>query len=101
MKGIMDARTSYSLVLTVAVTLIVGRAIAQRKEMVSRGLSKACVTRGWIPGAFSFTGMKVTHSDGSPFAGIGIVPDIVVPLRAVDFATGRDPELAAAIQAFK
>ena len=53
-----------------------------------------------LPGgfAFTFTGMRVTHADGSRFDGIGIIPDVEVELKAEDFAAGRDPDLEAAIR---
>ena len=45
------------------------------------------ITGVQLPGAFafSFTGMKVTHADGSPFLGLGIVPDVDVKLSAAAF----------------
>ena len=58
------------------------------------------ITGMMLPGgyALSFTGMRITHADGTRFDGIGIVPDVVVPLRAADFAAGRDPELETAVR---
>ena len=59
------------------------------------------ITGVQLPGhfGFSFTGMEVLHADAakSVFHGIGIVPDIEVPLLAQDFADGTDAELLAAI----
>ena len=59
------------------------------------------ITGVMLPGdfGFSFTGMDIRHADmdHSVFHGVGIVPDIAVPLTAQDFATGKDPELMAAI----
>ena len=56
-----------------------------------------------LPGAFgfSFTGMDVRHADAaqSVFHGIGIVPDVEVPLDAASLAAGVDPELEAAVAA--
>lgn len=54
-----------------------------------------------LPGlfGFEFTGVKITHADGSRFHGVGIVPDIVVTPTPQDFAAHRDPELLAAISA--
>ncbi|MFO0758905.1 MAG: S41 family peptidase [Byssovorax sp.] len=59
------------------------------------------ITGMQLPGdfAFSFTGMNVQHADGSPFLGIGIVPDVEVPLTAAAFRDGVDQELMAAIDA--
>jgi hypothetical protein len=48
--------------------------------------------------AVSFTGERVRNADGSQFVGVGITPDILVPLAAQDFAAGRDPELQAALR---
>jgi C-terminal processing protease CtpA/Prc len=57
------------------------------------------ITGMQLPGnfAFSFTGMNILHADGSPFMGIGIVPDIEVPLTAAAFRDGVDQELTVAI----
>jgi len=59
------------------------------------------ITGVQVPGnfTFSFTGMDIRHADAqhSVFHGIGIVPDIEVPLTPQDFAAGVDPELEAAI----
>ncbi len=59
------------------------------------------ITGAQLPGSFgfSFTGMEVRHADAekSVFHGVGIVPDIEVPLSAAAFAAGDDPELEAAI----
>jgi hypothetical protein len=43
--------------------------------------------------------MEVRHADAeqSVFHGIGILPDIDVPLSPTDFANGTDPEIGAAI----
>ena len=59
------------------------------------------ITGVQLPGAFamSYTGMTVLHADGSPFHGIGIVPDVPVVLDAAAFRDGIDPELQAAIAA--
>jgi hypothetical protein len=49
---------------------------------------------------FSFTGMDVRHADAaaSVFHGIGIVPDVEVPLDAASFAAGEDPELVPPVR---
>jgi len=58
------------------------------------------ITRLGLPGggAFIFTGLEVRMTDGAPFHGIGIVPDVEVLPTAADFAAGRDPELLKAIE---
>lgn len=59
------------------------------------------ITGVQLPGlyALSFTGMEVLHANAekSVFHGVGIVPDMEVPLSPSDFAAGDDPELNAAI----
>lgn len=59
------------------------------------------ITGVQLPGGFelSFTGMEVRHADPakSTFHGLGILPDIDVPLSAADLAAGTDPELEAAV----
>lgn len=57
------------------------------------------ITGVQLPGrfGFAFTGMEVLHADHSVFHGVGLVPDIEVPLSAADFAAGDDPELEEAI----
>src|SRR5262249_8300745 len=55
-----------------------------------------------LPGGFgfTFTRMEVRNPDGSPFHGVGIVPDIVVPMDARDLANGVDRDLLTAIPLF-
>ena len=57
------------------------------------------ITNAWLPGRWqvTFTGMKLTNSDGSDFHGIGVVPDIEVTPTPADFAAGVDPELMEAL----
>lgn len=59
------------------------------------------ITGVQLAGGFelSFTGMEVRHADPSKstFHGLGIIPDIDVPLSAADLAAGTDPELEAAV----
>ena len=57
------------------------------------------ITRVRLPGGatFSFTGMRVTHRDGSPFHARGHVPDVVVEQSAADLREGRDTVLLRAI----
>ena len=42
---------------------------------------------------------RESFPDGSPFEGIGIVPDLAVDTTPEDLAAGRDPALLAAIEA--
>lgn len=98
------------------VVLLVGHATVSAAENFSTMLVDAgrvtvvgrtsAATNGNITGvlvpagfAFTFTGMDVRHADAnaSVFHGIGIVPDVDVPLDAASFAAGKDPELEAAI----
>ena len=53
-----------------------------------------------LPGNFqiTFTGMLLLSPDGSPFHGIGVVPDEEVVPTAEDFEAGTDPELSRAIE---
>jgi C-terminal processing protease CtpA/Prc len=52
-----------------------------------------------LPGRFIFTytGMEVRNPDGSPFFGIGIVPDREVPITAEDLRDGIDRPLLEAL----
>jgi C-terminal processing protease CtpA/Prc len=52
-----------------------------------------------LPGAlgFSFTGMGLLNPDGSTFHGVGIQPDVTVPMSATDFRDGVDRDLLTAI----
>jgi hypothetical protein len=52
-----------------------------------------------LPGGFgfTFTGMEVLNPDGSRFHGIGIEPDVYVPLTAQDLRDGVDRDLLTAI----
>jgi hypothetical protein len=75
---------------------------AKRVTVVGR---RSASTNGNITGVelpagftFKFTGMDIAHRGGSPFNGVGIVPDIEVKLTPQDFAEGRDPELEAAVK---
>jgi len=58
------------------------------------------ITGVQLPGGYglSFTGMHVAHPDGSPFFGIGHVPDVVVEPTAGDVAAHHDAVLARAIE---
>jgi hypothetical protein len=75
---------------------------AKRVTVVGRrtASTNGNITGVELPGgfAFQFTGMDIAHRDGSPFNGVGIVPDIPVSLTPRDFAEGRDPELEAAVK---
>jgi C-terminal processing protease CtpA/Prc len=46
---------------------------------------------------FSYTGMEVLNPDGSTFHGVGIAPDITVPLTRTDLRDGIDRDLLTAI----
>ncbi len=52
-----------------------------------------------VPGGFgfTFTGMEVLNPDGSRFHGIGIEPDVYVPITAEDLRDGIDRDLLTAI----
>lgn len=50
---------------------------------------------------FTFTGMDVRRADGSPFRGIGIVPDVEVKETVSDLAQGADPQLLRAVLELK
>ncbi len=39
-----------------------------------------------------------TQSDGSPYVGVGIEPDVVVPTTLADVRAGKDPVLEAAVR---
>ena len=57
------------------------------------------ITGAQLPGGFGFmyTGMQLLNPDGSRFHGIGIVPDINVPVTAEDLRDGVDRDLLTAI----
>jgi C-terminal processing protease CtpA/Prc len=59
------------------------------------------ITGASLPGTFgfSYTGMQVLNPDGSTFHGVGIHPDVEVPLTAADLRDGVDRDLQAAIDA--
>ncbi len=49
----------------------------------------------------SFTGMLTTWPDGSPFKGIGIVPDVEVPATLDSLVEGRDEILEKGVETLK
>ena len=57
------------------------------------------ITGVQLPGGFgfSYTGMEVRNPNGSRFHGIGIKPDVFVPLTAEDLRDGVDRDLLTAI----
>jgi C-terminal processing protease CtpA/Prc len=57
------------------------------------------VTRIRLAGGylFSYTGGLVTNVDGGRFMGVGIRPDITVPVTAQDLASGTDRDLLTAL----
>jgi C-terminal processing protease CtpA/Prc len=57
------------------------------------------ITGVLLPGAFglTFTGLEVLQPDGSTFHGVGVLPDLTVPLSAAALANGTDPELDMAL----
>lgn len=57
------------------------------------------ITGVQLPGGFEFlyTGMEVRNVDGSTFHGVGITPDIEVPLTAADLRDGIDRDILTAI----
>jgi hypothetical protein len=57
------------------------------------------ITGVQVPGGFgfSYTGMEVLNPDGSQHHGIGIEPDVYVPLTAEDLRDGIDRDLLTAI----
>ena len=52
-----------------------------------------------LPGgfAFNYTGMEVQYPDGGQFHGVGIEPDVLVPITAEDLRDGVDRDLLEAI----
>jgi C-terminal processing protease CtpA/Prc len=56
------------------------------------------ITAVQLPGgfAFSYTGMQLLNPDGSRFHGIGILPDIEVPVTPADLHNGVDRDLLTA-----
>jgi hypothetical protein len=52
-----------------------------------------------LPGGFAvtFSGSRQTSADGSLLHGVGILPDVEVPIDPVAYAQGDDPELLVAI----
>jgi hypothetical protein len=58
------------------------------------------VTGIQLPGGFAMTmtGMETLWRDGSPFHGIGVIPDIEVSHQAAYFRDGLDADIIAAIQ---
>jgi len=46
---------------------------------------------------FGLSTKRLFMPDGSPFEGVGIAPDIEVPIHAEDLATGKDPVLEKAL----
>ncbi len=61
------------------------------------------ITGVQLPGGFGFTytGVQTLNPDGSRFHGIGIAPDVTVPLTAADLRDGVDRDLLAAVSALK
>ena len=59
------------------------------------------ITGVYLPGGFGFlyTGTNVRRADGSQFHGIGLQPDLPVPLTAADLRDGVDRDLLVAIDA--
>lgn len=53
-----------------------------------------------LPGGYavSFTGLRVLRHDGKPHHGVGIVPDVVVPVTRQAVLDGRDEQLQAALK---
>lgn len=75
---------------------------ADRVHVVGR---RSAGTTGSITGlqlpaefVFTFTGMHVQYRDGSPFHGIGILPDTEVQPTASGLAAGRDEVLEKAVE---
>jgi hypothetical protein len=88
---------------TVSAAETLATVLTDAKRVRVFGQSPSAGSNGNIPGiqlpggfALTFSGMEVLHADRSPFAGIGIVPDVLVPVTADDLARGEDPELKAA-----
>jgi hypothetical protein len=52
-----------------------------------------------LPGRFTmlFPSLEILQPDGSTFHGVGVLPDLVVPLSAAALANGADPELEMAL----
>jgi C-terminal processing protease CtpA/Prc len=46
----------------------------------------------------TWTGMKVLKRDGSPYHGIGVIPDIMVQPQLKDIRIGKDTQLEAAVE---
>lgn len=57
------------------------------------------ITGVLLPGAFglTFTGLEVLQPDGSTFHGVGVLPDLTVPIAPSALANGADPELEMAL----
>jgi hypothetical protein len=62
--------------------------------------ANGAVTPALLPGGFAmmFTGMRVTHADGSRLHMVGVTPDIHASPTAVGVAEGRDEVLEAGLQ---
>jgi C-terminal processing protease CtpA/Prc len=62
--------------------------------------ANGAVTPVFLPGGFAmlFTGMRVTHADGSRLHMVGVTPDIHASPTAVGIAEGRDEVLEAGLQ---
>jgi C-terminal processing protease CtpA/Prc len=61
------------------------------------------ITSVALPGGFTFsyTGMKVRNPDGSRLHGVGIVPDVEVPILATDLRDGIDRALLEALRVLR
>jgi len=69
--------------------------VGQRSASTNGNLTGVSLPGGF---GFTFTGMEVLNPDGSQFHGIGIEPDVYVPLTAQDLRDGVDRDLLTAVE---
>ena len=82
----------YGIVVALGATVLKARPIRV-------GTLYGNITALSLPGGFlfSYTGMEVRNVNDSRFHGIGIVPDVTVPVTAADLRDGIDRDLLAAL----
>lgn len=89
---------------TVSAAENLGQVLRHTRDITIVGRQSAAtngnITGTELPGgfAFTFTGMEILNRDRSVFHGVGLVPDVEVPLRAADLAAGRDAVFEEAVR---
>ncbi|MFZ4431525.1 MAG: S41 family peptidase [Phycisphaerales bacterium] len=82
-------------VLSVVESLKLGTVIGQRTAGTNGNINPFV-----LPGGYRvvFTGMRVTKDDGRTHHGVGIVPNVEVPITAAGIKAGRDEVIEAAVK---